>query len=66
MSVPGLKFIPSEEHMHYSTKGPLQERRASEKQAWQERIKRLAGKISTPAPRRYIRHPVTGQLCEVR
>lgn len=52
--------------MHYSTKGPLQERRASEKQAWQERIERLAGKISTPAPRRYIRHPVTGKLCEVR
>ncbi len=46
--------------------GPVQERRASEKQAWQARINELAAKLPAFTSRQYIRHPITGQLCELR
>jgi len=53
--------------MHHTTcKGPVQERRASEKQAWQARIDELARKLPAITPCKYIRHPITGELCEVR
>lgn len=55
----------------YSTirapRGPLAERANQERDAWNQRVQELAAQLTTPlTPREYRRHPITGELCEVR
>lgn len=47
-------------------KGPVAQRRASEKQAWQVCVSELAAKLPALTPRKYVRHPITGEICELR
>ena len=47
--------------------GPLRERREAEREAWRRRVDQAAAKLSRPLSRsRYVFHPVTGELCELR
>ena len=54
----------------YSTRqyrGPLRERREAEREAWRRRVDQAAAKLSRPlSRRRYVFHPITGELCELR